>query len=194
MISFITGKIVEKNMEGLVLETGGVGFAVTMSSPGYEQAGAIGDTVTIHIHFQMREDGIKLFGFVREQERILFRHLIGVSGIGPKVALGILSGMSVEAFVTAVLNQDISLLKSAPGVGSKTAERLALELKDKIGSMGGQSLSRGGKMPPKEAEAVAALTALGYREYDADTAVRKALREENTETVEELIRAALRGL
>lgn len=194
MIAFITGKIVEKHPAGLVLEAGGIGYSIHMSGSGSDQAGKVGDTVKIYIHFHVREDGMKLYGFAREQERVLFRHLISISGIGPKVALGILSGMSVESFVTAVLNQDVSLLKSAPGVGKKTAERLVLELRDKIGGISVRPDSSGGTLPPMEAEAVAALISLGYREANAGAAVRTALQEGSCATVEDVIRAALRGL
>lgn len=177
-----------------MLEAGGIGYTISMSVSGSEQAGVVGATVKIHIHFHVREDGMKLYGFAREQERALFRHLISISGIGPKVALGILSGMSVESFVTAVLNQDVSLLKSAPGVGKKTAERLVLELKDKIGVISGPPAADGGRVSSLEAEAVAALVSLGYREAEAAGAVRRALQDGRCATVEDAIRAALRGL
>jgi len=195
MIAFIKGNLVDKSPTEVVVENQGIGYNLNLSVSSFEKLGEIGSEVKLFTHLHVREDILKLYGFISTNERSLFRLLISVSGIGPKVALGILSGLTVEEFKQAVLSHDVVKLKSAPGVGKKTAERLALELKDKINKIAGDlPLNQYGHITSVEEEAVLALTSLGYKLPRAEEAVRQSRQTDPGLSVEELIRAALRGM
>jgi holliday junction DNA helicase RuvA len=197
MISFISGTLRHKTPTLAVVETGGVGFRILIPVSSYAAIGEPGQTVRILTHLHVREDALQLYGFATEPERRLFLLLISVSGIGCKVAQGILSGITVADFERAVAGQDVAALTRIPGVGKKTAERLVLELKDKVG----EEALRESAGPPVsgaetkvEDEAVLALMSLGYKRSQAQDAVRKALGQDRSMPLEEAIRRALRAI
>ncbi len=161
MIDFVTGRIVEKGASHVVLDVGGVGLRMAMSTGSIAALPAEGDEVTIRTHLHVREEELSLFGFENAEEKALFAKLITVSGVGPKVALAALSSFRPAALAEAVAREDVTLVSSIPGVGKKTAQRIILDLKDKLGvpdlSASGSSL-RGGAA----AEARDALLGMGF--------------------------------
>lgn len=195
MISFIRGKLVKKTPTHIEVETNGVGFKLWIPLSSFEALGDVGEDVFVLSYLHAREDVLRLYGFATEEERSLFLLLISVAGIGPRLAQGILSGIPVADFKTAVENQDITALTSAPGIGKKTAERLILELKEKIT----ESMPDRGVVPSPaastcEEEAVLALVSLGFKQGIAKERVQKVLREDPALTVEETIRRSLRQI
>ena len=193
MIASIRGKLTEKTPTHVVVETGGVGFKLLIPLSSYRTLGEVGEDVRILTHLHAREDALQLFGFATEEERGLFQLLISVTGIGPRLAQGILSGISVDDFKRAVLNQDLMALTSAPGVGMKTAERLVLELREKIdgGKTGAKGIYSVPATPIGE-EAVLALVSLGYKRSKAQLHVQNVLKEDPSLAVEDVVRRALR--
>ena len=193
MIAYVRGKLTEKAPTHAVVETNGVGFKLFIPLSSYKALGDVGEDVRILAHLHAREDALQLYGFATEEERGLFLLLISVTGIGPRLAQGILSGISVDDFKRAVQNQDLEALMSAPGVGRKTAERLVLELREKVEGV------KSGPMgifpvPTTQAgeEAVRALVSLGYKRSKAQAVVQGVLKEAPDLPVEEVIRRALR--
>jgi Holliday junction DNA helicase RuvA len=132
MIAHLRGKLLTKHPNQAIVETGGVGYDVTISVPTFSELPAIGSEVSLHVHIHVREDVIALYGFLRSAEKQLFEKLITVSGIGPKLAITILSGMPVDDMVGAIRGNDVARLTRIPGIGRKIAERLVLELRDKL--------------------------------------------------------------
>ncbi len=196
MICFLEGTLEEKEPGRLVLGLQGIGYEVFVPLSTYEQLPAVGQSLRLFIHELVREEEHALFGFVTREERRLFALLLGVSGIGPKLAMGLLSGLAPRELVTAVRAGDSQRLSRVRGVGRKTAERLIVELKDRFGDEGGEVLSSeaassaGGT---RERDAVLALMALGYRRREAEELVFRVVRSDGAETlsVEELVRRAL---
>lgn len=183
----------------VVLEAGGVGYEVHIPVTTAEKIPAIGGTCSLFIHSVYREDSATLYGFAVREDRDFFRLLVEkVSGIGPKIGISILSRMSTELLRSAIASADIALLSKCPGIGKKTAERLVIELKDKVGFVAGGSSEEPGAsapvgQPSAFQDAVASLMALGYKPAEADKLVRKALaRLDDDASVEALIRAALK--
>lgn len=199
MIGFISGSLVEKSAPLLLIEAGGIGYEVQASLTTFSALPAIGSQVKLLTHFVVREDAQLLYGFVDNDERKLFRAIIKVSGVGPKLALAILSGMDVVEFNRCILGNDIKTLTRLPGVGKKTAERLVIEMKDRLPEWGGEnsgvdSGGEGGKvLSTKVAEAETALVALGYKPVEASKAVAR-VNSEAIGSAEELIRAALQSM
>lgn len=198
MIGRLTGVVQEKNAPWLLLDVGGVGYEVETSLTTFCCLPATGDRVSLWTHLQVRDDGQHLFGFREQRERELFRDLIRVNGVGPKLALAILSGMDVDGFIRAVADNDTSRLVKLPGVGKKTAQRLVLDMRDRIdtAALGAVATAapgavRGGGSGGVRDDAVNALVALGYREQDAARAVDAVGDEQDARSSEELIRAAL---
>jgi Holliday junction DNA helicase RuvA len=191
MIAFIRGVLIEKNPARIVVESQGIGYDIYIPLSSHEALGEPGGEVRILTHLHVREDGVQLFGFATEAERNLFRLLISVSGIGPRSAMAILSGISVSDFREAVRNNDIAALTRAPGVGRKTAERLVLELRDKLGVPETETASFPEKTRKTADEAVLALVTLGYKQPRAQEMVKQILEKENALSVEELLRKAL---
>ena len=198
MISFLEGKLVEALPTQVIVQVAGVGYEVLIPLSSYDKLPAAGESIRLLTHLVVREDAHILYGFMTPAERELFRLLINtVSGIGPKIALNVLSGVSVTAFRGAVANGDIKALSQISGVGRKTAERIVVELKDKIGAAGAweaasaqRSLSPGDQ---KINDAVLALMALGFKQVEAHDAVRQAQAVLGGEaTVEDLVRACLK--
>src|ERR1700681_979136 len=139
MIAHLRGKLLTKHPNQAIVETAGVGYDVTISVPTFSDLPAVGADVSLHIHTHVREDQIALYGFLRPSEKILFEKLITVSGIGPKLAVTILSGMAADDLVGAIRGNDIARLTRIPGIGKKTAERMVLELRDKLPEAGADS-------------------------------------------------------
>lgn len=193
MIGFLRGKVAGLLPEYCLLDVAGVGYRVFISAATRGRL-RLGEEATLYTHLAVREDALLLYGFFRQEEYEIFQLLISVSGIGPKVALGALSAISVEALCQALHGQQLSQLTKLPGIGKKTAERLILELKDKVraGEDGEDSAADTFAAPVGEeriAEAMAALTALGYSAAEIEPVLRRA---GHCSTAEETIRFALR--
>lgn len=192
MISYLSGTLAERHPTHLVVDVGGVGFLVQVPLSTYERSGPVGQAITILTHLNVREDALQLFGFMTEGERDLFGLLISVSGVGPQVAQKVLSGVSVNDFKRFVAAGDGRRLTTIPGIGKKTAERLVLELRDRVGKVRGVE-EAGGRAPTGKAqEAILALVALGATQAAAERAVGAVLDEEGDLTVEQVIKRALR--
>jgi len=198
MISFLRGKLVDILPTQATIDVNGIGYAVLIPLSSYDKLPAVGNEVQLLTHLAVREDAHTLYGFMSTAEREMFRLLINtVSGIGPKLALNVLSGMSVIALRGAVANGDVKSLSQISGVGKKTAERIVVELKDKIGPAGAwEALSsqRGlSAADQKINDAVLALVALGYKQVEAHDMVRSALASlGDSATVEDLVRACFK--
>ena len=195
MIGRLQGKVIGKQAPDLLLDVQGVGYELLIPLNTFFDIPDIGETVTLHTHFVVREDAQQLYGFSRLEERSLFRDLIKINGVGPKMALAILSGMSVEEFVRCVRRDDIATLVKIPGVGKKTAERLLIEIRDKISSLAVESADKDsvGVDQDISLEAESALTALGYKPQDAAKMVSRVVDDKIT-NAEQLIRAALKSM
>lgn len=204
MIARLHGTIIEKIPPEIVLDVGGVGYEIQLPMTSFYQLPEVNENVTLFTHFVVREDAQLLFGFTERVERSLFRILIKANGVGPKLACTILSGMSANQFVNAVMHEDITALVKMPGVGKKTAERLVVELKDKLNdleAMPSMSLPTQSKAdtnavltPVASAtdEAISALIALGYKKSQAEQTIRKVATEDASS--EQLIRDALKSM
>lgn len=195
MIARLTGTLVESRPEAVVLDVGGVGYALAIPLGTFAALPPSGTTATLHVHTHVREDALSLFGFATPAERELFEKLLSVSGIGPKVALAVLSGMPLHELVAAIAAQDARRLSTIPGIGKKLAERLALELKDKV-SPAAASASAAAPRPRTTTadDAVSALVNLGYKAPAAEAAVAAAAKEHPQAELAALLQAALRGL
>ncbi len=190
MIGRIEGKLLEKNPPLILVDVHGVGYEISVPMSTFYNLPDAGQNVVLLTHFVVREDAQLLYGFLTASERSAFRELIKVSGIGARTALSVLSGLSVDALSQAVTQQDTASLTRVPGIGKKTAERLVLELKGKLGAdLGGTTASAAGTTSAKT-EIIAALVALGYSDREASAAVRK-LPEDISVT--DGIREALKG-
>ncbi len=176
MIAHLRGKLIAKHPNQAVVETGGVGYDVTISVPTFSDLPAPGAEVALHIHTHVREDALALFGFLRAEEKQLFEKLISVSGIGPKLAITILSGMAARDMVTAIRANDAVRLTRIPGIGKKTAERMVLELRDKLDSFGAAPAAVAAT--PVEEDVLSALVNLGYQRAAAERALATVRRKE----------------
>jgi len=198
MITFLQGKLIDALPTQVVVAVNGIGYEVLIPLSSFDKLPQPGQELKLLTHLVVREDAHMLYGFMTAAERELFRLLINtVSGIGPKIALNILSGISVTAFRGAVANQDIKALSQISGVGRKTAERIVVELKDKVGAAGAwEALSAQRALSPDDQkinDAVLALMALGFKQIEAHDSVRKAQGALGAQaTVEELVRACLK--
>ena len=195
MIGFLRGRLAAKKPPSLLLDVRGVGYEVDAPMSTFYKLPALGEEVFLYTHLSIREDAHSLFGFISESERTLFRSLIKVGGVGAKLALAILSGLSVEEFHRCVEYQDTARLVRLPGVGKKTAERLIIELRDRLPEPGAVGLPGGGAPAASAAspvdDAVAALIALGFKPPEASALVRKIPLEGKSS--EEIIRLALQS-
>jgi Holliday junction DNA helicase RuvA len=192
MIAHVQGTLLEKQPTRLVVVVGGVGLEILVPLTTSRPLGDPGSEVSLHTVLVVREDSLTLYGFGSGRERSLFLKLIGVSGIGPKIALAALSGPPLEELVAALRNQDVAQLIRLPGIGKKTAERMALELKDSLAEFeADMPVSR---VSQTQVDAVAALISLGYKNTAAEDAVRRAAGEGEPVETEELVRAALSRL
>ena len=193
MISRLRGSVLELHDSVAVIDVGGVGYEAEITTGAAATLAAADGTVELYTHLVSREDGQSLFGFANAAERDLFRSLIKVSGVGPKLAITLLSGVSPEQFSAAIADGDIGMLTRVPGIGRKTASRLAMELRDKVPDFAASPQpASGGKAA---AEAVQALTQLGYRDRDAAQVVGEVLDESGPGAeVEDLVRQALKRM
>jgi len=197
MIGFLRGRLARKQPPALVIDVGGVGYELEAPMSTFYRLPQVGDTVELQTHMVVREDAHLLYGFATATERQLFRDLLRVSGVGPKIGLAILSGISVDAFLLCVEAQDVASLTRIPGIGRKTAERLLVEMRDRIRALeggdaaAGPPVAAGGEGGAARAEAQAALVALGYKPAE----VLRLIRTVDAEGVstEELIRRALQA-
>lgn len=203
MIASLRGVLAEKEAAQCVIETGGVGYRVSVSTHTARALPAAGEPVFLHTHQVVREDAVQLFGFAELEERRLFELLITVSGVGPKVALAVLSGLAPPALARALREENIAQLVGIPGVGRKTAERLIVELRDKLelavtarSSSAPAPAAGRGMLPKTETfdDAVAALIRLGYSQAQAQDALRKVTVAGEEQSLETLVRQALARL
>lgn len=198
MIARLRGKLVESSYTACVIDACGVGYEAAIPLSTFEKLPHTGEEVTLFIHTQVREDAIALFGFATPEERALFRQLIGVSGIGGKLALNILSAMPTANFCQAVTSGDIKMLSRINGIGRRTAERLVVELKEKLGDFGtpAGTVSAAPEMISAMNDAALALEQLGYKREEVDRVLRKLSAElpENGTGCENLLRKALQML
>ena len=199
MITFLDGTLREVWPTQVVVEVHGVGYEVLIPLSSYDRLPQPGQPVRLLTHLQVREDAHILFGFASPEERDLFRLLVTrVSGVGPKLALAVLSGMDVMRFKAAGVDSDTASIAKISGLGKKTAERIVLELKDKLGVAAAWEAASADNAPSAEAraanDAVLALIALGYRQVDAAKSVRTAAQKNKEAGTEELVRLALKGL
>lgn len=196
MIGFLRGVLAAKKVPFLLVDVGGVGYEVEAPMTTFYQLPALGETVTLYTHLAVREDAHSLYGFFAEDERVLFRSLIKVNGVGAKLALTILSGLSAEEFHRAIKCNDLSALVRLPGIGKKTAERLVIEMRDRLPDIEGSVAlpNTSGNSTTESSpvqDAVSALIALGFKPPEASRMVRDVPAEGRTS--EDLIRIALRG-
>ena len=199
MITFLDGKLVSALPTQAIVDVGGVGYEVFIPLSSYDKLPAAGQDIRILTHLHVREDAQILYGFMTAAERDLFRLLVNnVSGIGPKLALAVLSGMSVNSFKAAVVNSDVASLSKISGLGKKTAERIVLELKDKLGVAAAWEAASAVHAPTPEQEqaneAVLALIALGYKQIDAHKSVRELQEKGEARPAEELVKLALKQM
>ncbi|REJ77982.1 MAG: Holliday junction branch migration protein RuvA [Acidobacteria bacterium] len=200
MISAISGKLLEKDAASVVVDVHGVGYEVTIPLSTFYLLGETGSDVSLRIYTYVREDTLQLFGFSSKAERGLFLKLIAVSGIGPKLAVSMLSGMSPEEIVSAIRSDDVAKLTSIPGVGKKTAERMVVELRDKMGDFAAEPAAKAATATGEDVEsdafedALSALVNLGYRPKAAERELRKAVREGTEMTVQKLLKRSLQLL
>jgi holliday junction DNA helicase RuvA len=197
VITFLDGKLVAALPTHATVDVNGVGYEVFIPLSSYDKLPAVGQPIRILTHLVVREDAHLLFGFMTVAERDLFRLLVNnVSGIGPKLALAVLSGLSVTNFKTAVVNSDIAAISKISGLGKKTAERIVLELKDKLGVAAAWEAATAAHAPTPEQEraneAVLALIALGYKQVDAHKAVRDL--QGQAKSAEEMVKLALKKM
>src|ERR1700674_4646567 len=194
MIAHLRGRLLAKHPNQAVVETGGVGYDVTISVPTFSDLPGIGSEVALHIHTHVREDLIALYGFLRPAEKQLFEKLITVSGIGPKLAITILSGMPADEMVGAIRGNDIARLTRIPGIGKKTAERMVLELRDKLPPVQTGEAPPTPVMTPIEEDVLSALVNLGYQRPAAERALASAAKNGREESFEEMFRNTLAAL
>ncbi|GAC1436743.1 MAG: Holliday junction branch migration protein RuvA [Terriglobales bacterium] len=194
MIAHLRGKLLAKHPNQIIVETVGVGYDVTITVPTFSDLPGIGSEVALHIHTHVREDLLALYGFLRPSEKTLFEKLITVSGIGPKLAVTILSGMAAEEMVSAIRGNDIARLTRIPGIGKKTAERMVLELRDKLPVQTGTEVAAAPAMTPVEEDVLSALMNLGYQRATAEKALSLAMKNGKATTFEGMFREALGAL
>jgi holliday junction DNA helicase RuvA len=199
VITFLEGRLATALPTQAVVEVNGVGYELLIPLSSYDKLPAAGQPVRILTHLHIREDAHTLYGFMTAPERDLFRLLVNnVSGIGPKLGLAVLSGMSVGNFKAAVVNSDVAALSKISGLGKKTAERIVLELKDKVGVAAAWEAASAMNAPSKEQgqanEAVLALIALGYKQVDAHRSVHDLQQKHPNQSAEELVKLALKQM
>ncbi len=193
MIAQLRGTLLDKRPNQVLVDVGGVGYLVHIPLSTYSTLGDLHGQVTLLVHTHMRDDGISLYGFLTSREKHCFELLIGASGVGPVLAMKILSGISVDQLVPAIKSGDIVALTRIPGVGRKTAERIVLELRDKLAAMEIYEPSRVASPAGPVADVVSALINLGYERHSAESAVEESKRAVGA-NFEELLKAALQKL
>ena len=198
MIGHISGVLKDKTSNEVLVEAGGVGYEISLTMPAWFEIGELGDQVSVWCHLVVREDVQQLFGFRDKDDRLMFRELTRISGIGPKVAQAILSAMDLPQLLAAIRDDQVAVLVKIPGIGKKTAERLVIELKDRLGQLDFGAVLEG-QAPAVDApmanqqqeEALQALTTLGYKSADAKRMLQSV--SSDCDSVEDMVRAALRS-
>ena len=202
MIAYLSGKLYEKQANSVIVDVGGVGYEVIIPLSTFYELGEEGSDVQLRIYTHVREDTLQLFGFKTERERELYLKLISVQGIGARSGITMLSGMSADEIIVAIRTDNVVRLTAIPGVGKKTAERLVIELRDKIGDlMGSASAGAGASSGQPEApvdevyeDALSALINLGYQRVAAEKALKAVIQEGTEMTVQKLLRRSLQVL
>ena len=198
MIAHLSGKILEKSANTVLVDVGGVGYDVTIPLSTFYELGEAGEQVQLRIHTHVREDAIQLFGFRTSREKDLYMKLISVQGVGARSGITMLSGMSADEMVSAIRSGNIVKLTSMPGVGRKTAERLLVELRDKVGPLADGAAEGSDEAGSDEADgftdALSALVNLGYQKAAAEKALKNAQADGVEPNVQKLLRAALQRL
>jgi len=201
MIAFLSGKLREKEANTVIVDVGGVGYEVTIPLSTFYELGEPGSDVELRIFTHVREDALQLFGFKTTRERDLYLKLISVQGIGAKSGITMLSGMNADEIIAAIRSDNLARLTSIPGVGRKTAERLVIELRDKVGALasGGATTAADGTAPQTSTDdvfddALSALVNLGYQRNAAEKALQQSAKEGTELSVQKLLRAALQRL
>ena len=201
MIAFLSGKLLEKHANTVILDVGGVGYEVTIPLSTFYEIGDVGSEVQLRIYTYVREDAIQLFGFRTIRERELYLKLISVQGIGAKSGITMLSGMNADEIIAAIRTDNVARLTAIPGVGKKTAERLVIELRDKVdqlasGVSAGTSMAAGAAIGADAVlgDALSALVNLGYQKNAAEKALQQARQDGTEMNVQKLLRAALQRL
>ncbi len=197
MYAYLNGKVAEKGQNSLVIDVGGVGYLLSVSMNTLQETPPVGESMKVYTYLSVREDAMELFGFSSPEEKSMFARLLAVSGIGPKVALSILGSMPLRDLTLAIVTGDITSLSRAPGVGKKTAQRIALELKEKVdqSDLDYAPNASGPAVPLQEdaaREALAALQALGYTAAEAARALSQVRGQ--SDSANELVRLALRNM
>ena len=201
MIAYLSGKLLEKEANSVIVDVGGVGYEVYIPLSTFYELGEVGDDVQLRIYTNVREDAIQLFGFHTARERDIYLKLISVQGIGAKSGIAMLSGMNADEIIAAIRTENIGKLTAIPGVGKKTAERLVIELRDKIGELAkgvpaGVSTAAAGAIGADDVydDALSALINLGYQRSAAEKALQNVRNEGVEPSVQKLLRAALQKL
>lgn len=196
MISYIKGNLETKNVDSVVIDVGGIGYKIFMSANSIDRLGETGNNVKVHTYMRVREDDISLYGFCTNEELKMFEQLLSVSGVGAKSALTILSNISPSSFALAIISGDVATLKNLPGIGAKSAQRMILELKDKMKTQDAIETEfipvKNVAINDKAKDAVEALQVLGYARRDIDLAISKIDTKELS--VEEIIKQGLKYL
>jgi Holliday junction DNA helicase RuvA len=191
MIAHLRGKLISKHPNQAIVEAAGVGYDVTISVPTFSDLPSLGAEISLFIHTHVREDALALFGFLRAQDKQLFEKLLSVSGIGPKLAVTILSGMEADTMVAAIKGNNVAALTRIPGIGKKTAERMVLELRDKLDAFGIPAAAA--VVSPVEEDVISALVNLGYQRPIAERALARVERTSG-ESFDGLFRKAMASL
>ncbi len=197
MIAFLRGRVLEKFPNRIILDVSGVGYEVHVPLSTYYEIGEAGSDVSLRVHTHVREDTLQLFGFLTPLEQLLFQRLIGISGIGPKLAVAVLSGIDSRELVVAVQRADVARLTRIPGVGKKTAERIVLELKDRLKDVAAAPEAEGAQPSTGDRlrnDLISALENLGYHRPLAEQAVDATRKSDVDATFEDALRGALREL
>jgi Holliday junction DNA helicase RuvA len=194
MIAHLRGKLLAKHPNQAIIESGGVGYDVTISVPTFSDLPAAGAEVALHIHTHVREDAIALYGFLRPAEKLLFEKLITVSGIGPTLAIKILSGMAADEMVGAIRGNDVARLTRIPGIGRKTAQRMVLELRDKLPEAGPATAPAVHALSTTEEDVLSALVNLGYQRAAAEKALSAVAKNGDGASFDQMFRAVLSRL
>lgn len=201
MIAYLSGKLLEKHATSVIVDVGGIGYEVTIPLSTFYELGEVGSEVQLRIYTHVREDALQLFGFQTEPERQLYLKLISVQGIGAKSGISMLSGMSADELIVAIRTDNLARLTSIPGVGKKTAERIVIELRDKLNEISSASIeersaSAQTQMPADAVydDALSALTNLGYQRNAAEKALKQSVQEGTEMSVQKLLRRSLQLL
>jgi Holliday junction DNA helicase RuvA len=194
MIAHLRGKLLVKHPNQAIVETAGVGYDVTITVPTFSDLPAAGSEVALHIHTHVREDQIALYGFLRPAEKLLFEKLLTVSGIGPKLGITILSGMAADEMAGAIRGNDVARLTRIPGIGKKTAERMVLELRDKLPAAGTAAAPAVAATSATEEDVLSALLNLGYQRAAAEKVLALVAKNGKGGSFDAMFRDALSAL